>query len=257
MAIDSGLIREINEGRFNPWKGSRPGSVWVGNNLPPVDKLQKIKVETLELWIGIDVGFSPDPTSVVLVRHLRLVSDYGPSSRERVTSFYRLVRCQEWSGVPYPEQRELVQGIIDSERQFNERICLILDGTGVGKAVSQDWEVGLQGLDEFRPVTMVSGQPRSIGSVAVSDLIQNTQSAFQQGRVALPARPSGDQTFLVRKLQAQLTTRGIEEDYRGRLKAIDERKSGLNHYDLSVALSLVVGHVEQVTSNYSSVRWVC
>ena len=257
MAIDSGLIREINEGRFNPWKGSRPGSVWVGNNLPPVDKIQKIKVETLELWIGVDIGHSPDPSSVVIVRHLRIVSSFGPSLPERVTSFYRLVRCQEWSGVPYPEQRELMQRIIDEERQFNERINLILDGTGVGKAVSQDWQTGLQGINEFHPVTMVYGQPRSIGSVAVSDLIQNTQSAFQQGRVSLPNKPSGDQSFLVRKLQAQLTTRGIEEDYRGRLKAIDERKSGLNHYDLSVALSLVVGHCEQVTSNYSSILWVC
>jgi hypothetical protein len=38
--------------------------------------------------------------------------------------------------------------------------------------------------------------------------------------------------------------RGVETDLRGRLKAIDERSSSMSHFDLSIALSLVIGHRE-------------
>lgn len=264
MSLDTGLIREVNERRFDPWiKGIASGGMFTPPNLPQIPNITKINVEEASVWIGVDIGHSPDPTSVVVVRHLRLESCYrtpGSNSWDSggsyITSFYRVVRCHEWHGVSYPDQRGLMQDLINTELKFNKSLWLIVDATGVGKAVSQDWELGIQGVQQIIPVTMVYGQPRSIYNQAVSDLILNTQAAFQQGRVSLPKSPSQDQGFLIRKLQAQLTTRGIEEDFRGRLRAIDERKSGLNHYDLSVALSLVIGHNESLTSKYCSFRWV-
>lgn len=251
MSLDTKLIQEINGRRFDPWiKGS---TKWVGSSLPSVPGLDRIEIIDRSVWIGADIGHSPDPTSVVVIRHIRLGSFYKAPERSFITSLYRVVDCHEWSGVQYPEQRDLMQKIIDDEeRIFGNRVSLIIDGTGVGAAIGQDWKNGLRGYAQFLAVTFVSGQPRSIESMAVSDALQNTMSAFEQGRVALP---SGSKNFLVRKLMAQLTTRGIEEDFRGRLRAIDERKSGLNHYDLSVALSLVVGHIEQVDSTYTPIVW--
>lgn len=258
MSLDNDLIQEINGRRFDPWK--KGSSEWTGPSLPSIPGLSKVRVVERSVWIGADIGHSPDPTSVVVVRHLRLESTYPDRSsdpvrnpgRVHITSFYRLLRCIEWAGIKYPDQRDLMQTIISEEASFGNLVHLIIDGTGVGNAIAQDWLHGLRGYAQFLPVTMVSGQPRSIGSMAVSDALRNTMSAFEQGRVSLP---SGGQNFLVRKLMAQLTTRGVETDFRGRLKAIDERKSGLNHYDLSVALSLIVGHIENIDSSYIPFIW--
>lgn len=265
MAVDSKLIQEVNEKRFNPWLkvSSRSQDGWIKEGLDPslsldipdIPGITKIRITDSEVWLGIDIGHSPDPTSVAVVKHLRLTSTYreGRNSQEFITSFYRIVRCKEWSGVSYPDQRGLVQEVLSEELNYHKSVSIVCDGTGVGKAVGQDWQSGLTGYYQFLPVTMVYGEPRSLNSMSVSDLILNTQAAFEQGRVAIP-RSNND--FAIRKLYSQLTTRGIETDFRGRLRAIDERKSGLNHYDLSVALSLVVGHNERITSSYQPFKWV-
>ena len=268
MAIDSDLIRLTNEKLFNPWIKVSPRSQdgWIKDGVDPatildcpdIPGITKIRITDSEVWLGIDIGHSPDPTSVAVVKHLRLTSTYNHNqsrnSQEFVTSFYRVTRCKEWAGVAYPDQRGLVQEVFNEELDYNKTVSIVCDGTGVGKAVGQDWQSGLTGYSQFFPVTMVYGEPRSLNSMAVSDLILNTQAAFEQGRVSLP-RSNSD--FAIRKLHHQLTTRGIETDFRGRLRAIDERKSGLNHYDLSVALSLVVGNNERITSTYQPFKWVC
>ncbi len=252
MAVDSQLIRLMKDRTYNPW--DRSGRTGNGHRTflplpdPNIPDLGSVEVWSEGVWIGIDCGFSPDPTAIVIVKHMSIHSHYNArleSGREytksKTTSLYRVVKAEELTGVTYPDQRDHVQRIIDNERLYDNReVSIVLDATGVGVAVSQDWRNGLENYDNFIPVTITSGQPRKLRNKSVSDLLLGTMRVFEEGRCSIPK----SQDFAIRKLQLQLINRGVETDIRGRLKAIDERSSSMSHFDLSIALSLVVGHLE-------------
>ena len=251
MAVDSKLIRLVNDRQYNPWL--KEGRLREGYRhyltLPEVTvpDLRSVEVWSEGVWIGIDCGFSPDPTAIVIVKHMSIHTHYNARldggreyTKSKTTSFYRVVAAEELVNVTYPDQRDHVQRIIDREKSFNSEVSIVLDGTGVGVAVSQDWRNGLENYSEFIPVTITAGQPRKLRNKSVSDLLLGTIRAFEEGRCSIPKSPD----FAIKKLRSQLTNRGIETDLRGRLKAIDERSSSMSHYDLSIALSLVIGHRE-------------
>jgi hypothetical protein len=251
MAIDPQLITLIKSKAYNPW--SKEGRVKTQYSTflplpdPNIPDLGSVEVWSEGVWIGIDCGFSPDPTAVVITKHMSIHTHYNTrleSGREytksKMTSLYRVVAAEELVGVTYPDQRDHVQKIIDREKSFNSEVSIVLDATGVGVAISQDWRNGLENYSEFIPVTITAGQPRKLRNKSVSDLLLGTMRTFEEGRCSIPK--SSD--FAIRKLQSQLINRGVETDLRGRLKAIDERSSSMSHFDLSIALSLVIGHLE-------------
>ena len=154
MAVDSKLIQEVNEKRFNPWLkvSSRSQDGWIKEGLDPslsldipdIPGITKIRITDSEVWLGIDIGHSPDPTSVAVVKHLRLTSTYreGRNSQEFITSFYRIVRCKEWSGVSYPDsfKRFSVKSSIITNRfqLFAMERVSVKPSVKTGKAGSRD-----------------------------------------------------------------------------------------------------------------------
>jgi hypothetical protein len=251
MAVDSQLIRLINERQYNPWlkEGRFRSDYQTYLPLPAaiIPDLRSVEVWSEGLWVGIDCGFSPDPTAIVIVKHMSMHTHYNArldSGREytksKTTSLYRVVAAEELVGVTYPDQRDHVQKIIDREKSFNPEVSIVLDATGVGVAISQDWRNGLENYSNFIPVTITAGQPAKLRNKSVGDLLLGAMRVFEEGRCAIPK--SSD--FAIKKLYNQLTTREIETSDRGRLKAIDKRSSSMSHFDLSIALSLVIGHRE-------------
>lgn len=257
MAIDPKLVGMIKERKYDPWNKegrTRSGfSTYLPMPKEPIPDLLSMTLSDEAVWLGIDCGFNPDPSAIVTVKHMRISTNYrkpgdinNELARSYTTSIYRVVKAEELAGVSYPNQRDHVQRLIDLERTYGNSVRIAIDATGVGVAVSQDWKMGLHGYDDFIPVSIVSGQPRKLKNKSVSDLLLGTMRAFEEARIGIPKSSE----FAIRKLQNQLVTRGIETDFRGRLKAIDERSSSMSHYDLAIALSLVVGHNEHVDSTF-------
>lgn len=252
MAIDPQLIRLINERQYNPWlkEGRFRSDYQTYLPLPAarIPDLRSVEVWSEGLWIGIDCGFSPDPTAIVIVKHMSMHTHYNArldSGREytksKTTSLYRVVDAEELAGVTYPDQRDHVQKIIDREKSFNPEVSIVIDATGVGVGISQDWRRGLENYSNFIPVTITAGQPAKLRNKSVSDLLLGGIRVFEEGRCAFP---KSSPIFAIKKLYNQLTTREIETTDQGRLKANDKRSNSMSHFDLSIALSLVIGHLE-------------
>jgi hypothetical protein len=244
-AIDVELLTLIANRELNPWlTGPKtPGDQGFIPSNPLIGDLRR----EFSTWIGVDVQPSPDRTSIVVVKHARLVTHRNGS--ECVSSLYRVLQAHELEG-SFTTQLRTIQELIDTERPYTQNVKLILDTTSVGLDLSLQWSQTLNGHEICIPVRLVQGEGRKLAKRSISDLLLTTRRAFQEGRVNLPRKYPPGQEMAFKRLAMQLCQRPVDFDPRSGLKALDDRSPTMNHYSLTTAVSCVVGQCETVDAIY-------
>ena len=243
--IDVELLTLIANRELNPWVTGpeTPGDQGYIGTSPLVGDVRR----EFAIWIGVDVQPSPDRTSIVVVKHARLISHRSGS--ECVSSLYRVLQARELEGT-FTSQLQTIQELIDIERSYGNVVRVILDTTTVGLDLSIQWAQTLKNHDICLPVKLVPGEGRRLAKRSISDLLLTTRRAFQENRISLPRKYPQGQEMPFKRLSMQLQQRPVDFDPRNGLKAIDDRSPTMNHYSLTVAVSCVVGQCETVDAIY-------
>ena len=253
MSVDDALIELVRDRKYDPWRSVPKSQIdcpmdRVFLSCPEIERCKGAVLIGNSVWIGYVAAQTPDPGSGVLIKHMRIQTNYETGSeypQKFVTSFYKVVKAFELGG-SHPDQRRVIQGIIDNERAFKNEVSIVFDGTAAGRSLEGDWRQALRNMNYMRTVTKRAGEPKKIKETSISDLLTTAVSAFEQSRVGIPKHPGEDQQSFIRKLEFQLRTKPVGLNGKGQLKAIDEGDP--NQYNLAIALSLVVGFNEVLDS---------
>lgn len=176
-------------------------------------------------YLGFDVGIGGDPSGLVAVT----VAD----------GVYRLVYSLEIRSRSFGDQLARVGIVANRLRSTgsNKRTQLIYDASGIGCGIGE--LAGSLGMDSADLIgyTITGGSSLGGRTVSKTRLLSGLQTVIRTGRLRIPDRPE------TVKIRRQLQTWQIETDGTT-MKAVKDRQ-GKHHYDLAIALSLVIVHHER------------
>ena len=172
----------------------------LGNGMMAV-KEEDSKLSEVRYFIGLDLGQAQDPTALAVIERRRLLDvRYEPAPlRDARCLIPQLVRYP--LGTSYPE---IVADVVDKLVKAPKGTRLILDGTGVGRAV----------VDEFRqhralqshhsrivPVTLTAGEEEILASdgywrVPKRNLVGVAQVLLQSQRLKIAPDLAETQTLV-------------------------------------------------------------
>ena len=155
----------------------------------------RIPAKTFERWIvGVDIGQSQDPTAISIMRHHCAPTDHWNvdkvkcTTRQEADEFCDVVHVERVAlKTDYGAVADRVREILDRDPlRRAEHLDLVLDDTGVGRAVGDDMVKRL-GLNPYR-VTITAGdtQTRVTGkswNVSKSILISTVDAMLNSGEL--------------------------------------------------------------------------
>jgi hypothetical protein len=139
-----------------------------------------------EYWVGIDLGQAQDFTALVVARRRRETVE-----KQKVVNHYDIAHIRRYPlGTPYPV---IVAEVVSQLKQppFAGKVRLIIDGSGVGRAVVDLFREPLATIAV--PITITaSGAPskddQGYWRVAKRDLIGAVSVLLQTGRLKIAAQ---------------------------------------------------------------------
>ncbi len=165
-----------------------------------------MKSQETDFLLGLDLGQAQDYTALVILERFR----------ENHPATYHLRHIKRFKlGTPYPDIVDQVKSLL-SDRRLGERKTLIVDSTGVGKAVMDllaraELPSILVGVSITGGSAVAEDSPRRF-NVAKKELVSALQVLFQTNRLKLAKGLEGIETLKGELLnfKAKITQAGNE-----------------------------------------------
>lgn len=194
----------------------------------------------MNIVIGLDLGQARDYSALVVTERLEVFT--GRSKRSAfgeemadLDERHEVRHIERFQlGTPYPAVVDRVSQLMD-ERELRGTSLLVLDATGVGRAVADLFKDAYrQGrLGDYWPktVTITGGRETSGLNVPKRELVSRVQSLLQTGRLAID--PALDHAEVLKRellaFRAKITSKGND--------TYEAHREG-DHDDLVLALAL-------------------
>jgi hypothetical protein len=163
--------------------------------------------------VGLDIGQAHDPTAIAVLEERRTSKNAGKADESlRIDKSYQLRHLERLPlGIAYPAQVSYVAELLAREPLNDERTRLVVDSTGVGRAVFDLFKRG--GLKPLG-ITITGGQDDSYADgfyrVAKVQLVSTLQAALHAGELRIASELKDAKTLAaeLRDFRATFTSAG-------------------------------------------------